>query len=90
MSVPTPPISQLKHDIVESEEMQKSESQFPEDKIETKMEPTVTKVKEIKERDDRVSNLQLENRLLKGEITSLNEELASAMRRLKEIEEGKL
>jgi len=43
---------------------------------------------ELKKRDDRVSNLQLENRLLKGEITSLNEELASAMKRLKEAEEG--
>eukprot|EP00112_Aurelia_sp_Birch-Aquarium-sp1_P007069 Seg1772.1 transcript_id=Seg1772.1/GoldUCD/mRNA.D3Y31 product="Golgin subfamily A member 5" protein_id=Seg1772.1/GoldUCD/D3Y31 len=86
--VPTPPISQLKHDVVENEQMQKSESQLPEDKIESKMEPTVTKVKEVKERDDRVSNLQLENRLLKGEITSLNEELASALRRLKDIEEG--
>ena len=43
---------------------------------------------EFKERDDRVSNLQLENRLLKGEIASLNEELANSMRRLKELEEG--
>ena len=88
--VPTPLISQLKHDIVESEEMKNSESHLPKDKIETKMEPTVTKVKEVKDRDDRVSNLQLENRLLKGEITSLNEELASALWRLKEMEEGKL
>lgn len=51
-----------------------------------------TEVKQLKneqkERDDRVSNLQLENRLLKGEIASLNEELANAMRRLKEVEEG--
>ena len=43
---------------------------------------------EIKRRDDRVSNLQLENRLLKGEIASLNEELANSMKHLKEVEEG--
>ena len=43
---------------------------------------------ELKKRDDRVSNLQLENRLLKGEIASLNEELANSMKQLKEAEEG--
>ncbi|XP_065067358.1 golgin subfamily A member 5-like [Rhopilema esculentum] len=39
-------------------------------------------------RHDRVSNLQLENRLLKGEIASLNEELANALKRVKISEEG--
>lgn len=62
-----------------------------EDKVDGKKESSVVAKPptiEFKERDDRVSNLQLENRLLKGEITSLNEELANSMRRLKEAEEG--
>ena len=61
------------------------------DKVDGSGEPK-TEVKlvehEIKKRDDRVSNLQLENRLLKGEIASLNEELANSIKHLKEVEEG--
>ncbi len=43
---------------------------------------------ENKELNDRISNLQLENRLLKTEISSLNEELAGALRTTKQIQDG--
>ena len=37
---------------------------------------------------DRVSNLELENKLLRQEVTSLNEELVSVVQRAKESEKG--
>lgn len=42
-----------------------------------------------KSSDDRISNLELENRLLKNELHSLNEELASTTTRLNEQSKGK-
>ncbi len=44
---------------------------------------------ENKELYDRISNLQLENKLLKSEISSLNEELAGALRTAKNVQDGK-
>ena len=39
---------------------------------------------------DRVSNLELENKLLRKEVASLNEEMVSAVQRAKEAEKRKL
>lgn len=40
--------------------------------------------------DDRVSNLELENTLLRKEVASLNEEMVSVVQRAKEAERSKL
>lgn len=39
--------------------------------------------------DDRVSNLEFENKLLKKEVSSLNEEMVSVVQRAKEAERSK-
>lgn len=40
--------------------------------------------------DDRVSNLEFENTLLRKEVSSLNEEMVSVVQRAKEAERSKL
>ena len=42
-----------------------------------------------KVKNDRISNLQLENKLLKSEISSMNEELAGSLQRIKELQNRK-
>jgi hypothetical protein len=39
--------------------------------------------------NDRASNLELENRLLRKEVSSLNEEMVSQLQRVKEAEKSK-